>query len=163
MNVWLKEHFKRKKNQKLKKLYEDRLKAFAKTLHFMSPKAYAFVRKTFVTALPHPRTLGRWYSCVKGEPGFSSEVLRALKEYAEKSKHPMVCSLMIDAMEIRKHLEWDGQRFHGSVNVGSATEDDSASLASEVLVFYLVFINAAWKIPLGYFLYVEQQVNNLQG
>lgn len=138
-------------NPYLKKCYEERLRAFAVTLHFLSPKAYTFVRKTFNTALPHTRTLRRWYSSVQCEPGFSTEVIRALTEYAAKSKHPSICSLQIDCMAIRKHLEWDGKKFHGPVNVGIPVSDDSSTLASEVLVFHLVFFNSAWKIPLGYF------------
>lgn len=48
-------------------------------------------------------------------------------------------------------MEWDGKRFHGTINVGSNLNDDSAPLASEALVFHLVCINASWKIPVGYF------------
>lgn len=139
------------KNPSLKKVYDDRLRAFAITLHFLSPMTYNYVRKVFDTALPHPRTLGRWYSSINGDPGFSSEVLRAMKDYTEKSNRPYLCSLVIDSMAIRKHLEWDGKRFHGTVNVGSSPDDDSAALASEALVFHLVFINSALKIPIGYF------------
>lgn len=148
----VKRQMEKTKNPRLKKkVYEEGLRAFAVTLHFLSPKAFTFVRKTFDTALPHPRTLGKWYSMIKGEPGFSEEFLRALTEYSAKSESPAICSLIVDGMAIRKHLEWDGKRFHGTVNLGSAPDDDSASLASEALVFHLVFINSAWKIPIGYF------------
>lgn len=58
---------------------------------------------------------------------------------------------MFDCMAIRKHMEWDGKQFHGTVNVGSNLNDDSAPLASEALVFNLVCINSSWKIPVGYF------------
>lgn len=65
----------KKENNTFKKTYEDRLKAFAITLQFLSPKAYSFVRRTFNTALPHPRTLRRSYSSVNAAPGFCTEVL----------------------------------------------------------------------------------------
>ncbi|XP_054256977.1 THAP domain-containing protein 6-like, partial [Macrosteles quadrilineatus] len=86
-------------NPKMRKVYEDRLKAFAITLHFLSPKAYRFVRKTFDTALPHPRTLCRWYSTVDGEPGFSQEISRALKEYTNRNGETL-CAFMLDSMSI---------------------------------------------------------------
>lgn len=97
------------------------------------------------------------------DPGFSSEVLRALGEYSVNSKYPPVCSLLIDCMAIRKHLEWDGKKFHGPVNVGTVVGDDSATLASEVLVFHLVFLNSAWKIPLGYFFVASTTSEELCG
>lgn len=139
------------KNPQLKNEFDERLRAFSITLHFLSPKAYSYVRKTFDSALPHPRTLSRWYSSVKGDPGFSEEVLIALKDYSSKAERPPICALIIDGMAIKKHLQWDGKRFHGTVNVGSAIDDDSAILATEALVFHLVFVNSSWKIPVGYF------------
>lgn len=150
-------------NPKLSKIYDDRLKAFSITLHFLSPKAYSFVRKTFDTALPHPRTLRRWYSTVKGEPGFSTEVFRALREYSTQYSKPTICSLMFDCMAIRKHLEWDGKQFFGTVNVGSPTDDDSVPLAHEALVFNLVFMHSSWKIPVGYFFVSSLNGEQLSG
>lgn len=145
------------------KVYDERLKAFAITLHFLSPKAYCFVRKTFDTALPHPRTLRRWYSTVQGEPGFSSDVLCALKEHASKLNQPPICALMFDCMAIRKHLEWDGKHFFGTVNVGAPTDDDSVPLAHEALVFHLVFLQSSWKIPVGYFFVASLNAEQLHG
>lgn len=100
---------------------------------FVPPKAYTFVRKTFNTALPHPRTLGRWYSSVNADPRFSVEVFRALEEYIENKT---ICSIMLDCKAIRKWLEWDGTCFHRNVNAGAHGNDDTAPLATEVLVFY---------------------------
>lgn len=150
-------------NPSMQKVYDDRLKAFAVTLHFLSPKAYTFVRKTFNTALPHARTLRRWYATIQGDPGFSTEVLRALKEYTTKSDKSCICALMFDCMAIRKHLEWDGKQFHGTVNVGAPSDDDSAPLAHEALVFHLVCINSFWKIPVGYFFVAGLNAEQLQG
>lgn len=52
--------------------YPPALRSFAMTLHFYFPKAYCFVRKKFLSALPHARTIVSWYSSVNGEPGFIS-------------------------------------------------------------------------------------------
>lgn len=51
--------------------YPPVLRSFALTLHFFSPKAYEYVRRTFYTCLPHPRTLQKWYEKTEGEPGFT--------------------------------------------------------------------------------------------
>lgn len=67
-------------NPQMKRIYDERLRAFSITLNFLSPKAYNFVRDTFDTCLPHPRTVGRWYESIDGKPGFSAESFRILKE-----------------------------------------------------------------------------------
>lgn len=67
------------KNPLMRKKYDEELRAFAITLHFLSPKAYDYVRDTFDTCLPAPKTLCRWYQTVDGRPGFSSEALYAVK------------------------------------------------------------------------------------
>ena len=82
---------------------------------------------------------------MNGEPGFSEEVFLALsakvkKEAEDNSK--VVCSLLMDEMSIKKHLEWDGQRFRGYVDVGTEIVDDSLPLATEALVMMVVAMNA---------------------
>ncbi len=99
-------------NEKSSGQYDASLRAFAITLNFLSPRAYNFVRDTFDTCLPHPRTLCKWYSTVNAAPGFSTEALSALHNIAEKK----VCALMFDCMSIRKNLEWSGSCWHGTVN-----------------------------------------------
>ncbi|XP_014290273.1 THAP domain-containing protein 1 [Halyomorpha halys] len=44
--------------------YTPRLRSFVSTLHFLSPKAYNYVRESFLSTLPHPRTLTKWYEAV---------------------------------------------------------------------------------------------------
>lgn len=145
--------FKRQKDKAngiLERCYDERLKAFAVTLHFLSAKAYNFVRDTFDTCLPHPKYLSSWYQQIDGKPGISKEALGVLKEKAKEKKY--VCALIIDSMAIKKHVEWDGHAFHGHVNVGTENDEDSAPIASQALVFHLVCINSSWKIPVAYFL-----------
>jgi len=65
----------------------------------------------------------------------------------------VVCSLMLDEMAIRKHVEWTGKDFRGYVDIGSGTTpDDSTAVATEALVLMVVALNAHWKLPVGYFL-----------
>ena len=137
--------------------YPEVLKAFAATLQFYSTKAYNYVRRTFHLALPHPSTIRRWYQTINGKPGFTQEAFHALSmkvQDAAKGNDDVICGLVIDEMTIRKHLEWDGDRYIGFTDIGNGSNnnDDSAPLASEAYVFMAVSLNSNWKVPLGYFL-----------
>lgn len=55
------------------------LRSFSLTLHFYSPTAYNYVRKTFNKCLPHPSTLRKWYSVIDGSPGITEESMNAIK------------------------------------------------------------------------------------
>ena len=59
---------------------------------------------------------------------------------------------MIDEMAIRKHVDWDGEKFRGYVDIGTGVVDDSLPEAKDALVFMVVCINGSWKVPCGYFL-----------
>lgn len=134
--------------------YPEELKSFALTLSFYSLKAYNYVRKTFQLALPHPSTLRTWYKGINGKPGFTEEAFAALKlrvEEENKRHGRVVCALVFDEMAIRKHVEWNGKRFLGYVDIGSGVENDSVPVATEALVLMLVSLNSNWKIPCGYF------------
>lgn len=141
--------------QTTEKTFPAELRSFALTLHFYSNSAYYYVRKTFNKCLPHPRTLRKWMTTVDGTPGFSKESLKVLKikakEYRDKNQ-TLVCALMMDEMAIRKHVEWNGKRFVGYVDIGTGTTSDIIPEAREALVFMLVALNSRWKIAVGYFL-----------
>ena len=52
-------------------------------------------------------------------------------------------------MSIRKHVEWDGQRYRGFVDLGTGiNDDDSVPEAMDALVFMAVSVNSSWKVPL---------------
>ena len=63
----------------------------------------------------------------------------------------VVCSLVFDEMAIRKHVEWNGTKFVGYVDVGTDIDDDSVPITTEALVFMVVSLNSSWKVPTGYF------------
>lgn len=65
------------------KKYLPELRSFALTLHFYSPRAYAFVRKKLNTCLPHPKTICKWYKSVNDEAGFNEEALKSIKKRAK--------------------------------------------------------------------------------
>ena len=155
---------KRLVNQKKKKnpgAYPLELRTFAMTLKFYSAKAYKYVRKSFDLGLPHPSVISTWYNVMNGEPGFTKEVLTALKAKVLAGKRDsgqqVVCSLMLDEMSIRKHVQWDGKKYLGFVDLGTNVDDDSLPEATEALAFMAVSVNSNWKVPRGYFLVMVSQ------
>lgn len=145
-----KELQKRKLKKKVK--YSPELRKFAITLCFFSPKGYDYVRNVFDTCLPHRSTIGKWFQTIDADPGFTTEAFNVLKKYVCSCTKPILLSLIVDEMCIRKHIEWDGKKFHGYVNYGIDLEDDSNSMAKEAFVLMAVNINGTWKLPLGFFL-----------
>lgn len=138
--------------KKVPKKCSPSIRKFALSLHFFSPKAYQYVRNQFNTVLPHPRTLGKWYSSIDAEPGFTNEALKSLTLKVTNSNHPIYCSLMLDEMAIRQHLEFSGSKYYGRVDIGNGLDNENLVLAKDCLVFMVVSINEGWKLPIGYFL-----------
>lgn len=137
-----------------RKKYDPQLRAFALTLNFYSPKAYNFVRDTFNNSLPHSRTLQKWYQSVEGSPGFTQEALNAIRMKVEDARRigsTVVCNMVMDEMAIRKKVEWTGDKVVGYVDCGTGIDTDCTHIAREALVFMLVAVNAAWKVPVAYF------------
>ena len=66
-----------------------------------------------------------------------------------------MCALMLDEMAIKKHVQWDGTRFHGYVDLGTECDDGTNPVATEALVFMVVPLNASWKLPVAYFMIVS--------
>ena len=134
------ELMKRLMTQKEKKnpgAYPPELRSFAMTLKFYSAKAYNYVRKSFDLGLPCAFVIRSWYSSMDGEPGFTKDAMTALKAKvlaAKRDGQEVVCVLMLDEMAIRKHVEWDGKRFHGFVDLGTGINDDSLPPATDALV-----------------------------
>ena len=90
-----------------RKAYPPELRAFALTLQFYSTKAYNCVQNQFKLALPSPSSIRRWYQCVDGLPGFTTEALSPLKARADDAKsrnEQLLCALMIDEMSIHKRI-----------------------------------------------------------
>lgn len=128
--------------------YDAQIRAFALTLHFYSPKAYSYVRKTFNNLLPHLSTIQRWYSVLDGEPGFTQEAFHAIKN--KTALQPVFVNVVLDEIHIRQLVEWNGKSYEGYTDHGTSME--SSELATSALVFMAVALNSNWKIPLGYFL-----------
>ena len=136
------------------KSYSPELRTFALTLHFYSPKAYSYVRKSFDTCLPHPQTIKKWYNLVPGEPGISSEALNAahVKAVSSPDGKPIPCALIMDEMALRQHTEFDGNRYHGFIDMGTEIDGDNLPVAKEALCFMIVPLKGHWKLPVAYYL-----------
>ncbi|KAH1021839.1 hypothetical protein HUJ04_011324 [Dendroctonus ponderosae] len=132
--------------------YDPAVRSFALTLAFYSPRACEFVRTTFSKSLPHLSTITKWYASVDGTPGLTTEALVELKLKSGDASKPLMCNLVMGEMYIRKMVEWNGRRYTGFVNVGTGIESKELPEAKEVLVFMLVCLLQAWKIPIAYFL-----------
>ena len=145
-----------KTNKKRRKFYTKELKAFAITLNYYSSKAYNYVRDVFGLALPHESVLRRWYNSISAEPGFTERSFDTLKikvEEERKAGKEVIVSLVFDEIAIKKKFEFDGKKFHGSVDLGpDVPNNDTSTPAVEGLVMMVVSLNASWKLPVAYFL-----------
>ena len=130
--------------------YNNSIKEFALTLSYYSPKAYAYVRS--IMPLPHPSLIRKWARNVNCEPGFIGESFRSLEEQAKIDKEKKDCCLVLDAMAIRKQVQWEpaNNKYSGFVDYGPLEAPEI--IASEALVFLLVGLRSHWKQPIGYFL-----------
>ncbi|KYN50338.1 THAP domain-containing protein 9 [Cyphomyrmex costatus] len=131
---------KKSSNKSIPKTYTPELRSFALTLNYYSPKAYTYVRNKL-----------HLVSC------FSKEALNCIKEKVIQSNYPLLGALIIiDEMSIRQHLEYDGKKCSGYIDMGTFNEmdkdDDSLPVAKDALVFSINCVNGAWKIPVAYFL-----------
>jgi len=151
--VPLREMVLRKLNSKSKQ-YSKELRKFAMMLHFYSPRAYAFLRKSLCNILPSPSTIRQWCCSSNFEPGFSKEVLETL----QRREKTVICTLMVDEMSIWKQEDYKHNKWYGFVNtnVEVANEDQAdhtnAAYAKSALTFILVAMNDNFKVPMGYFL-----------
>ena len=41
-------------------------------------------------------------------------------------------------MAIRQHVEWDGNKYHGFIDMGTEVDDDCLPVAKEALTFMVV-------------------------
>ena len=108
--------------------YTAELRSFAMALKFYSAKAYQYVRNRFDLGLPHHSTIRTWYGAVNADPGFTKAAFSALSAKvlaAKRDGQDIICTLMIDEMAIRKHVDWDGEKFSGYVDIGTGVVDDS--------------------------------------
>lgn len=131
--------------------YNEQLRCFALTLHYYSPRAYEYVRRQFNFCLPHVKTISNWYRSIDGNPGISAEALNSIKQRVNNTNYKLIGALVFDEMSIRQHVEYDGTKFSGYVDMGNNIASSDTTIATHALVFLLVCFNSAWKIPIAYY------------
>ena len=58
----------------------------------------------------------------------------------------------MNEMAIRQHVKWDGNKYHGFIDMGTELDDDCLPVAKEALTFMVVSHRSSLKVPVGYFL-----------
>lgn len=59
---------------------------------------------------------------------------------------------MLDEMAIKQHIDWDGYKYHGYVDIGVGSKMNTTPAARDALVFMVVALDSNWKLPIAYFL-----------
>ena len=84
-------------------IQKKELQSFSFTLQFYSSKAHDFVWKNLFLALRHLAQIRKWYNKVPAKPeyiGPAFDAFHAIVKYAREKCHEVVCSLMVDDMEL---------------------------------------------------------------
>ena len=136
--------------------FPPELRIFASTLQFYSAKAYEYVRAKFSKALPHVATVRKWFSNIKGEPGFQDLAFNLLSkkvQQGQESNNKIVVALMLDEMSLKKQIDYDTRDSSqkGYIDLGTGENDDSSKEATQALIFMAVGVNQHFKIPIAYF------------
>lgn len=138
--------------------YDEDVRAFALTLHFYSPRAFNYVREKFDKNLPHVGTIRKWYSAAgtTSEPGFCRENLYSLAKLAKEHSangSQLMCSLILDEMAIRKHLQWSDSRkkFLGHISYGFRPDIAAVPVATNVIAFMVNGVNVEFNFPIAYY------------
>ena len=130
--------------------YDNSIKQFAISLHFYSPSAYNFVRKSL--HLPCPATIRSWAAAIDCEPGFLTNVIAHLQNSLEEDCRD--CIIVVDEMSIKKEVLWDkkNKTFAGNTDYGYILAEEQDSIASNALAVMAVRLKKLWSQPIAYFL-----------
>ncbi|XP_046740903.1 uncharacterized protein LOC124408197 [Diprion similis] len=80
----MKELITRMKERKSTGPFPEKLKTFARTLHFYSPDAYEFVRCSFLKCLPCVQTLNSWIYEKEYNPGISEKTINNVSDIVKQ-------------------------------------------------------------------------------
>lgn len=50
-----------------------------------------------------------------------------------------------------QHIDWNGNKLYGYIDLGCRNTDDRTPITNEVFAIHLACVNVLWKIPVGYF------------
>ena len=95
----------------------------------------------------------RWLSSVDAKPGLNQMMLDMLERRRQEDEAKYGCvTLMLDAMAIKKHVQYvpQTQTMSGFVDMGDRS--NQTDIATEALVFMVVGVQGYWKAPIAYYL-----------
>lgn len=141
---------------KTKAAFPSELRFFATTLHFYSPKAYDYVRKSFFRCLPHPGNISKWYQKVNCSSGINNLSIEAIKKKVERERavdpeKVIFCNLVMDEMKVKKHIDLCGDKEYGYIDIGKGVDSESIPEAENAFVLMAVCVNGDWKIPVSFY------------
>lgn len=139
--------------------YDEPVRMFALNMHYLSPRAYTYLRGKFDNNLPHTSTIRKWFqrSNASGDSGFHDAAFQALKNMAEDFKEKnmtIFVALSFDEMAIRRHVQWlhHKKKFSGFVNFATIHDDQKPlPVANNVIVILLNGINVKLTLPIANF------------
>lgn len=136
--------------------YSKEVREFALNLHYCSPRAYDYVRKSFDGHLPHTATIRKWYgnSDLNAKPGITEKTLEFLRNKVNERKssgEEVICAVCFDEMSIRKLITWCPSVGHmlGYITYGNA-DGEEPPVAKEAIVFVVNGVNEQFSIPIAY-------------
>lgn len=138
--------------------YSETIRLFSLTLHFLSPRAYRFVRSKFLNRMPHESTIANWYqnSNLDSKPGISQNALKILKAKASSrrdiGKCPLICSIVFDEMSLKKLMEWcpKTESYFGLMHESENDVSDELPMITDVIVFMVCGVNELFKMPISF-------------
>lgn len=147
------------KGVKPRELYPPSMRAFCMSVHYLSPRAYSYLREKFGKHLPHPQTIRQWYrnSSLDASSGIGKHALDALQakgdEMISKNNKQLVISLAFDEMAIQRNLIYcrATNKFIGLIDKGAEDKNEEFTLANNVIVFMAVGINTNFQQPIAFF------------
>ncbi|KAK0141213.1 DNA transposase THAP9 [Merluccius polli] len=88
--------------------YIQDCREFSLTLHLHGPKAYKYIKHNAFSGFPTCSRRGRWLRSVDAKPGLNKIMLDMLERrcQGDPAKYESV-SLMLDAMSIKKHVQYN--------------------------------------------------------
>lgn len=138
--------------------YPPSVRAFCMSLHYISPRAYEYMREKFAKHIPHAQTIRQWYrnSNLDASPGIGMHALDALEDKAKtmrENNQQLVISLIFDEMAIQKNMSWcrATNKFIGLANYGTPNENDEFTLAKDAIVFMACGLNAQFQQPIAFY------------
>lgn len=132
---------------------------FAFNMDFLSPRAYKYIREKFDNNLPHPNTIGKWFSVTNANcgGGFQKSALNSLNEISKEmqdNNKKLLVAVSFDEMAIRQHISWlhHKKKFSGYIDFGTTVHaTDPLPIATQAIVIMVNGLNAELSVPVAYF------------